>query len=128
MERGSNKHSPRVDEQMGAEVRGIVQGTAGARAEEWKLAEPSGEDQPDVSAVPAGSGRGEPGGVGNADAERFSRFGSYLGRSALPGDRDALVRGAQALEAPDDVLRALRRLPPHTTYRTAAEVWAAVRG
>jgi hypothetical protein len=122
MERGSNKHSPRVDEQLDSEVRGIAQGTADARAEEWKLSEPPGDDQP------AGVGRGEPGGVGNADAERFSRFGSYLGRSALPGDRDALEHSARALNAPDDILRALHHLPPHTTYRTAAEVWAAVRG
>ena len=52
MDRGSSKHSPRVDEQMDQEVRGVVQGTAGARAEEWKMAEPSGEDQPQVSLVP----------------------------------------------------------------------------
>ena len=29
MDRGSSKHSPRVDDQMSQEVRGIVQGTAG---------------------------------------------------------------------------------------------------
>ena len=55
MDRGSSKHSPRVDDQMAGEVRGTVQGTAGARAEEWKMAEPSGEDQPQVSLVPEAS-------------------------------------------------------------------------
>ena len=35
MERGSSKHSPRVDEQMSQEVLGTVQGIAGGRAEEW---------------------------------------------------------------------------------------------
>jgi Protein of unknown function (DUF2795) len=127
MDRRSNKHSPRVDEQLAGEVRGIIQGTAGGRAEEWKTAEPSGEDQPDVSVAPGEDfGRGEPGGVGNAEAEAFSRFGTYIGRSALPGDRAALERSARDLDAPDDVLEALRRLPPHTTYRTVAEVWDAL--
>jgi len=123
MERGSNKHSARVDEQLGNEVRDIVQGGADTRAEEW----PNGEDQPELSAVPEDAGRGEPDGVGNPEAEQLSRFGTYLGRSALPGNREALERSARALEAPDDVLAALHRLPPHTTYRTVTEVWAAVR-
>jgi hypothetical protein len=114
MDRGSSKHSPRVDEQMSQEVRGIVQGTAGARAEEWKMAEPSGEDQPEVSLVPEEQG------------EAFSRFGRHLGLSAFPGDRDALEKSARDLEAPDDVLEALRTLPRGTTYQNAAEVWHAL--
>ena len=128
MDRGSDKHSPRVDDQLAAEVRGIVQGVAGGRAEEWKMAEPSGEDQPDTTLVPDHEyGRGEPAGVGNPESEELSRFGTYIGRSALPGDRAALIRSARALDAPDDVLEALGRLPEETTYRTVTEVWRAVR-
>src|SRR4051812_27143030 len=52
MDRGSNKHSPRVDDEMAHEVRGNLQGVAGGRIEEWKTPEPSGEDQPEVSLVP----------------------------------------------------------------------------
>jgi hypothetical protein len=127
MDRGSSKHSPRVDEQMSQEVRGTVQGTAGGRAEEWKMAEPSGEDQPQVSAVPDDEyGRGEPNGVGSPQGEAFSRFGTYIRRSVFPGDRDALVNSAQDLEAPDDVLEALRTLPPGTTYHNVADVWHAL--
>ena len=114
MERGSNKHSPRVDDQMAQEIRGTVQGTAGARAEEWKMAEPSGEDQPRTSLVP------------EDDANSLSRFGRYIGLSALPGDREALEKSAGDLEAPDDVMEALHRLPAHTTYRTVSEVWDAI--
>jgi hypothetical protein len=127
MDRESNKHSPRVDEQLSAEVRGIVQGVAGSRAEEWKMPEPSGEDQPEVTAVPDGDyGLGEPDGVGNAEAERFSRFASYLGLSAFPGDRAALLKSAGDLDAPDDVVEALRRLPDGTTYQNVAEVWTTL--
>jgi hypothetical protein len=127
MDRGSSKHSPRVDEQMSQEVRGTVQGIAGSRAEEWKMAEPSGEDQPQVSLVPGEENvRGEPAGVGSPQGEAFSRFGTYIGRSAFPGDRDALEKSARDLEAPDDVLDALRTLPPGTTYKNVAEVWHAL--
>jgi|SRR4051812_23975300 hypothetical protein len=127
MERGSDKHSARVDDQLAGEVRGTVEGVAGGRAEEWKMAEPSGEDQPDTTIAPDGGyGRGEPNGVGNAEAERLSRFGSYIGLSALPGERDALIRSARDLAAPDDVMDALNRLPEGTTFHTVVEVWRAI--
>jgi hypothetical protein len=126
MDRRSNKHSPRVDEQMAEEVQGIVRGKAGARAEEWKMPEPSGEDQPQVTVVPDDDyGLGEPGGVGNAEAEEFSRFGSYIGR-AFPGDRAAIERSARNLEAPDDILALIRQLPPDIEFRNVAEVWHAL--
>jgi uncharacterized protein DUF2795 len=128
MDRGSNKHSPRLDDQMAHEVQGIVQGRAGGRAEEWKTPEPSGEDQPEVTLVPEENyGRGEPNGVGNAEAEQLSRFGTYIGLSALPGDRAALEKSARDLEAPDDVLDRLQKLPAGTTYQTVTEVWDATR-
>jgi hypothetical protein len=128
MDRGSNKHSPRVDDQMAHEVQGIVQGRAGGRAEEWKTPEPSGEDQPEVTLVPEDYyGRGEPNGVGNTEAEQLSRFGTYIGLSALPGDRAALEKSARDLEAPDDVLDRLQKLPAGTTYQTVTEVWDATR-
>ncbi len=126
MDRGSSKHSPRVDDQMAGEVRGTLQGTAGARAEEWKMAEPSGEDQPQVSLVPeAEEVRGEPAGVGSPEGEAFSRFGSYIGLSAFPGDRDAVLKSAHDLEAPDDVIARIETLPADTTFRNVAEVWRA---
>jgi hypothetical protein len=128
MDRGSSKHSPRLDEQMAGEVEGVVRGRAGARAEEWKTPEPAGEDQPEVTVVPDdGYGRGEPAGVGNPESEELSRFGSYIGRSALPGDRDKLLKSARDLEAPDDVLDRLAKLDPGTAYRTVTEVWRATR-
>ena len=109
MDRGSSKHSPRVDDQMAEEVRGIVQGTVGGRAEEWKMAEPSGEDQPRL---------------GESAGDAFSRFATYIGR-VFPADRDAIARSARENEAPDDVLARIDRLPPGETFPNVAEVWAA---
>jgi len=115
MERGSSKHSPRVDEQMRQEVLGTVQGVAGGRAEEWKMAEPSGEDQPAVTRA-----------IDAESANDLSRFGRYIGMSAMPGDRDALRRSAEMLEAPDDILADLDTLPQGVTFRTVTEIWAAL--
>jgi hypothetical protein len=113
MDRGSSKHSPRVDEQMAEEVSGTVHGIAGGRAEEWKMAEPSGEDQPQANLVPD-----------EDDPDDFSYFGRYIGR-VLPGDRDAIEKSARELAAPDDVLDRIRRLPPGRTFENLKEVWTA---
>jgi hypothetical protein len=98
---------------MAQEVRGVTQGTAGGRAEEWKMPEPPGEDQPEPSVRPE---------IDSAQ-ERLSRLGRYIGRSALPGDREALRRSAQDLEAPDDILGALDRLPEGQIFHTVVEIW-----
>lgn len=112
MERASSKHSPRLDEEMSREVRGLVEGTPGGRAEEWATPEPPGDDQPDVTAR-----------LDESQSEAFSRFGRYIGRSALPGDRRALRHAAEALNAPDDVLADLDRLPPDVVFATVTEIW-----
>lgn len=115
MERGSNKHGPRLDEQLDREVEGVVRGTAGGRVEEWREPEPSGEDQPEVTLNPQADER-----------EQLSRFGRYISRSVLPGDRAALRRSAEENEAPDDLLASLDRLPSDREFQTVAEVWSAL--
>jgi hypothetical protein len=53
MERGSDKHSARMDDALGAEVDGLIRSGHDNRAD-WNSPEPSGEDQPDVDLVPTG--------------------------------------------------------------------------
>ena len=100
---------------MKQEVLGTVQGIAGGRAEEWKMAEPAGEDQPDATRA-----------VESDAANDLSRFGRYIGLSAMPGDRDALRRSAEVLEAPDDILADLDSLPDDVVFHTVTEIWAAL--
>jgi hypothetical protein len=127
MERGSAKHGPRLDDQMEFEVRGIVQGGTDSRVEEWRDPEPAGEDQPDPSWVPGGTAAGgAPSGMTPDEVEGRSRLGRYIPMAALPGDRDRLIAGAGELEAPDDVLAQLRRLPDGETYETVNQIWAAL--
>ncbi|GAA4661862.1 hypothetical protein [Amycolatopsis dongchuanensis] len=56
MERGSDKNSPREDDAMKAELRGMLQGNGPSRAEEWRDPEPPADDDPEVP--PAGASQG----------------------------------------------------------------------
>lgn len=126
MER-SSKHGPRMDDAMSRSAHAVVQGGTESRAEERMMAEPFGEDQLEPSQIPRGDRRtGAPPGLSSADMEEFSRLGRYIGLSALPGDRGALRHSAETMQAPDDVLGELDRLPEGETYATVAEVWAAL--
>jgi len=116
---------------MANETRGMVQGNVGARAEEWRDPEPSGEDQPDSSLVPeltAGHDGGAPIGMTPDEREARSRLGRYLSRSAFPADRSTLTAAARAAQAPDDIVGALARLAPDRSYGTVSEVWSALGG
>jgi hypothetical protein len=47
MERGSDKHSPRVDDEMERETRSMTQGSpVEARSEESRMKEPPGDGEP----------------------------------------------------------------------------------
>lgn len=115
---------------MSQEVLGTVQGTAGSRAEEWREPEPAGEDQPNPTTAPTGETgdvrTGTPKGMTPRDIAQRSRLGRYISLSVLPGDREALLRSAQANGAPTDIIDQLGRLPAGTAYRTVSEVWAAL--
>ncbi|SCL33255.1 Protein of unknown function [Micromonospora nigra] len=129
MERGSSKHGPRLDDQMSQEVSGLVQGpgAGGSRVDEFRQAEPAGEDQPEPTTAPTGDLRtGSPQGMTSEDVEARSRLGRFITMTALPGDRATLIANAQDNEAPADVLADLERLPEGTRYQTVSEVWAAL--
>lgn len=115
-QRANSKHSPRVDDQMAQETLGYTKGSgSGARAEEWHEAEPPAEGEPEPAYIPDIE----------TDNDELSRFGTYIPLGALPGDRDRLIAGAQELNAPDDIMRALDRLEPEHIYTTVAEIWGA---
>ncbi|NKQ57152.1 hypothetical protein HFP15_30205 [Amycolatopsis sp. K13G38] len=48
MHRGSEKHSPREDDQLKHELQGTLQGNGSSRAEEWRDPEPPADDDPDL--------------------------------------------------------------------------------
>lgn len=131
MQRRSDKHGPRVDEEMTREISGALgQGHTGARAEEWRQAEPAGEDQPEISVTPhraVGDRRtGTPKGMSPSDIDQRSELARHLSVSALPGDREVLLASARENDAPASIIAELDRLPPDTEFQTVSEVWAAL--
>lgn len=112
---------------MAHEVRGIVQGGMDSRVEEFRDPEPSGEDQPSASRVPGGlMTGGAPPGMTYDEVEQRSRLGRYIPMVSLPGDREILIAGAQNLQAPDDIIEELGRLPEGETFDTVNQIWAAL--
>jgi hypothetical protein len=129
MERGSNKHSARMDDALDAEVKGLVTAGHDTHAEEWKSAEPSGEDQPEVDL--SGNGDlhgGVPDGMTEGDVEERSRLAAYLGKEVWPATGEQLVAVARARSAPDAVLARLGQLPAGRVFDTLQEAWQALGG
>lgn len=127
MERGSDKHSARMDDALGHEVEGLIRSGHDSRAD-WNSPEPSGEDQPDVDLVPNGTlAGGVPDGMTEQDVERRSELASYLGR-LWPATREELIRVATDNEAPDAIIAQLHTLPMGEQFANLQQMWSALSG
>lgn len=129
MERGSDKHSARMDDALEGEVHGMLTAGRETRAEPWHSTEPSGEDQPDVDLVPNGTlVGGVPDGLTEADVEQRSQLAAYLGKEVWPAGAAVLSAKARELGAPDDVLDQLGRLPDSAVFGNVQDVYSALQG
>lgn len=115
MQRDSDKHGPRVDEDLKREIAGMSQGDpVDPRVEEWRETEPPGDDQPE--SVPGG------------EAEARSELARCLRPSVFPARRDALVAESRETHAPDRVTDLLTALPGDVEFANVARVWEALGG
>jgi len=129
MERGSNKHSARMDDALEAEVHGMMTANRETRSEQWNTAEPSGEDQPDVDLAPDGTlAGGVPDGMTEADVEERAVIASYLGKEVWPAGSQVLVAKALDMGAPVAVVEQLERLPHSAVFDNVQSVWQALQG
>jgi anti-sigma B factor antagonist len=115
----STTHGPRLDEELARETSALREG-AGARARDEREPEApfAGEAGDDVGVT----GVEEDPVLGRRELSRQVRM------TVFPADRDALVAEAEANQAPDWVLRLLRRLPAGERFGTLYEVWDAAGG
>jgi hypothetical protein len=128
LERGSDKHSPRVDEQLDHETRSLTQGApVESRVEEYREQEGPGEDQPTTDARLTG-GRATAGSLDLDDAETRADIARFLTPSVFPADREALLADAEANQAPEEVLERLRALPAGRAYENVQDVWSTLGG
>src|SRR3954466_16109496 len=127
VDRGSDKHSPLVDDQLKHETEGLVRAGRSTQAEEGKDAEPSGEDQPDADLAPAGTLHGgTPDGMDPDDVEGRAEVAGYLGKDPYPMVREQVIDLVTERNAPDRVVDLLRRLPAGRAFNNVNEIWAAV--
>ena len=128
MERGSSKHSPRVDEQLDQEVEGMMTAERPTRAEEWKEAEPAGEDQADPGRleVPDEYQPAVPDGMTPEGVELRSQLAMALPRAAFPADKAGLMAHLEGGNAPDRIRQLVRQLPSGETYHQVGEVVRAL--
>jgi hypothetical protein len=127
MERNS-KHGFRVDDAMSAETESLERGAPiESRVEEWREAEPSGDDQPVPDMILNGDAR-DPNGLGHDELELRSELAKRLRTSVFPADRQALEDVAAEEQAPGHILDLLRRLPDGRTYENTQDVWRALGG
>jgi hypothetical protein len=117
-ERGSTRHSARVDEELESEVESLTRGApVEARAEEWRLMEPAAEGEPDPDGMTAVD-----------DVELRSLLAVSLRPSAFPGDRARMLEVAREEHAQDRVLEWLESLPDDQQFETVQSVWEALGG
>ena len=118
MERRSNKHSPRIDDEMEHEVEGMMTAERPTRAEEWREPEPVGEDQADPGRLgePADRQPGLPRGMTAEEVELRSQLGQHLPRSVFPADESALLAHLVDTNAPDRLRQLVAQLPGGRMY------------
>jgi hypothetical protein len=130
MERGSDKHSSRLDEQLEHDVRSMLQGSpVESRASEAREQEGPGDDEPAPDARLAGD-RGltdEDVSLRDDEIEDRSNLARHLEPSVFPAGRDALVESARRMQAPAELVDRLSTLPDDTYTHTEA-VWEALGG
>jgi hypothetical protein len=128
LERGSDKHSPRVDEQLDHDTRSLRQGApVESRVEEHREQEGPGEDQPTPDARLTG-GRAAAASLDLDDAEARADIARFLTPSAFPADREALLADAEGNHAPATVVERLQALPAGRAYENVQDIWGALGG
>ena len=129
MDRGSDKVSPREDEQLKHETEGLVRSGHSTHAEEWKDPEPAGEDQPDADLAPDGTLHGgTPPGMSSDDIEGRAELASYVPKSSYPMVREQVLNLVIDNHAPDRVISLVRNLPSGREFHNVNEIWATLGG
>jgi hypothetical protein len=127
-ERGSDKHGPRLDDDLHDDTRSLEQGApVEARVEEAREQEGPADGQPTPDARLAG-GRATAASLDLDEAEARADLARFLTPSAFPADREALLADARGNHAPEVVLERLQALPEGRTFENVQDVWAALGG
>ncbi|QXJ20157.1 DUF2795 domain-containing protein [Actinomadura graeca] len=118
----SDKHGPKVDDEIARETEGMVRGGHPTHAEEFKETEPYSDDAPWEPAASGGDPReGTPPGMTARDVEGRSALARTLTGVRYPARPGDLVHHAADGGASDDAIGALETLPDRE-YENVADV------
>jgi hypothetical protein len=129
MERGSDKHATRLDENMKTETRSMLRGApVEARVEEAREQEGPGEGEhtPDSRLV-GGRVAGDGSQPTDEELEARAEIARHLDPSVFPARTAQLVVNAEENHAPTWIVELLTKLPDDT-YDTTEAVWQALGG
>ncbi|MBO2463631.1 DUF2795 domain-containing protein [Actinomadura violacea] len=118
----SDKHGPKVDDEIGHETEGMVRGGHPTHAEEFKETEPYSGDAPwDPTAATGDPREGSPPGMSAGDVEGRSNLARLLSGVRYPARPGDLVAHASGAGADDAAVGALETLPDRE-YENVADV------
>lgn len=126
--RGSDKHGPRIDEELSEAAESVERGgPSESRAEEERQQEGPDDFEPVSDSRVGHAGEGSPLPAIADDPEEAKReIASSLDPSIFPASRDAVIENATANHAREPVIRALEDLPPGETFDRAEAIWRAL--
>jgi len=128
VERGSDKHSPMLDEAMKHETEALVRGgPTEARSAEFREQEGPADGEPTPDARIRGGGEIPNTGLTLDDLNGRTELARYLGHRTFPARPDELAAQARERHAPDSIVAQLQQAPDRM-YETVSEVWAALGG
>ena len=125
MERSSDRHGPRIDEELDHLTSSVTHGApVESRAEEEREQEGPADDEPTPDALIE---HFDVRGAAGDDFELRSELARHVEPSVFPASREEVIASAQRKRAPAEVLRWLERLPDGE-YLNFEGVWEALGG
>lgn len=124
----SDKHAPRVDEQLEHETHHLVTGSPTENRDEARRQQAPADGEPEIDAGERPELDDAPGiGMAERETQERSQLATHLGR-VFPANRDRLVAAAEESMAPPEVLQRLRTLPAGESFENVEAVWEALGG
>lgn len=127
MERGSAKHSPRVDDELDHEVAPLTHGAPDESRTEPRLQEAGGDDDPGL-AVRRDVGGSDGTVLDDAVLDFRARLAASIPPSTFPANAAALQEAAREQNAAPDVLDALGAVSTDRVYEAFGELWDDLGG
>ena len=118
MERGSDKVSSRMDEELEKQTQALERGSpASSRAEEHRDPEAAEDDEPTPDVH-----------LSTSDTEQRTELARHLQPSRFPATRERLLASAREEHAPERVITLLQQLPGEREFTNVQEVWQELGG